>query len=174
MNFYDKISDEKYKYIINDIIDNSEIKKLDNIKHHGDSRLVHCLKVSYYSYKISKFFKLDYNSVARAGVLHDFYTDRTKYRKKVKDKIKLFSTEHPKVALKSSKELFNLNKKEEDIIISHMFPIDYRIPKYLESWIVDLVDDFAAIYEKGSIVRVELRAATMFLFLLMVNFIKMR
>ena len=35
----------------------------------------HLIKVSYKSYKIAKKLDLDYVSVARAGLLHDFYLD---------------------------------------------------------------------------------------------------
>ncbi len=30
-----------------------------------------------------------------------------------------------------------------------MFPVGRKVPKYLESWIVDIVDDVASIYEKS-------------------------
>jgi len=37
---------------------------------------------------------------------------------------------------------------EEDIIETHMFPlIPYKIPKYIESWIVSGIDKLVAIYE---------------------------
>lgn len=132
--------DEEYLFIINNIMKNEEFKKIDNIKHHNTTRLDHSMKVSYYSYKIAKSLKLDYKDVARGGLLHDFYTDKISECKKIKDKIKLFSTKHPKDAVNNSLTYFNLSEKEIDIIEAHMFPVDYRIPKYAESWIVSLVD----------------------------------
>ena len=40
---------------------------------------------------------------------------------------------------------------EKDIIYSHMFPlIPTRPPKYLESWVVSLVDKVVATYEFAS------------------------
>ena len=48
-----------------------------------------------------------------------------------------------------SEKHFSLTPKEKDIIVSHMFPVaPTRVPKYLESWIVDLVDDFVSITEE--------------------------
>lgn len=132
--------DEEYLYIINNIMKNEEFKKIENIKHHNTTRLDHSMKVSYYSYKIAKSLKLDYKDVARGGLLHDFYTDKISECKKIKDKIKLFSTKHPKDAVNNSLTHFNLSEKEVDIIETHMFPVDYKIPKYAESWIVSLVD----------------------------------
>ena len=61
---------------------------------------------------------------------------------------------------------------QEDIIKTHMFPITLTPPKYLESWIVDIVDDIAAVYEKVFSVRKELSAATTFLFLLLINYMR--
>lgn len=132
--------DEQYLYIINKIMENEDFKKIENIKHHNTNRLDHSLKVSYYSYKIAKSLKLDYEDVARGGLLHDFYTDKISECKKVKDKIKLFSIQHPKDAVNNATTYFNLSEKEIDIIECHMFPVDYKIPKYAESWIVSLVD----------------------------------
>ena len=55
-----------------------------------------------------------------------------------------------------------------------MLPVTFTPPKYLESWLVDIIDDFAAVYERTYTTKNELSAATTFLFLVMVNFIKMR
>lgn len=133
-------NDGEYLFIINNIIKNEQFKKIENIKHHNTTRLDHSMKVSYYSYKIAKSLKLDYEDVARGGLLHDFYTDKISECKKIRDKIKLFSTKHPKDAVNNSLNYFNLSEKEINIIETHMFPVDYRIPKFAESWIVSLVD----------------------------------
>lgn len=140
-------TDKEYLFIINNIIENKNFKKLGKIKHHNTTRLDHSLKVSYYSYKIAKALKLDYNDVAVGGLLHDFYIDEISECKSVKDKIKLFSIKHPKDAVKNAMKIVDLSEKEINIIQSHMFPVDYRIPKYAESWIVSLVDKFLSIGE---------------------------
>ena len=54
-----------------------------------------------------------------------------------------------------------------------MFPVGKNIPKYAESWVVDIADDIAAVYEKFFTLRKELSAATTFLFVLLMNYIKM-
>ena len=132
--------DEEYLFLINNIMENKEFQKMGNIKHHNTTRLNHSLKVSYYSYKIAKSLRLDYEDVARGGLLHDFYINEIRNCDKVKDKILLFSTRHPNEALINASNNFELSEKEINIIKSHMFPVDYRIPKYAESWIVSLVD----------------------------------
>lgn len=140
-------NDEVYLLIIKHIMENSEFRNLENIKHHNTTRLDHSIKVSYYSYKVAKTLRLDYKDVARAGLLHDFYTDEISKCSKVKDKIKLFSIKHPKDAVNNSTTYFNLSEKEINIIESHMFPVDYKIPKYTESWIVSIVDKILSIGE---------------------------
>lgn len=139
--------DQEYLFIIDNIIENEEFKKIENIKHHNTTRLEHSIKVSYYSYLIAKTLKLDYKEVARGGLLHDFYTDKISECNKIKDKIKLFSTQHPKDAVNNAITYFNLSEKEINIIESHMFPVDYRVPKYAESWIVSLVDKVLSFVE---------------------------
>ena len=53
-----------------------------------------------------------------------------------------------------------------------MFPVSFEPPKYLESWIVDLVDDFAGVYEQYKSSCKELKAAVTFLLIFVVNFIQ--
>lgn len=139
--------DQEYLQIIDNIMKNDEFTKIENIKHHNTNRLNHSMKVSYYSYKIAKKLKLDYEDVARGGLLHDFYTDKISECEKVKDKIKLFSTQHPKDAVNNSLTYFDLSDKEINIIETHMFPIDYKIPKYAESWLVSIVDKILSLGE---------------------------
>lgn len=137
--------DLEYMDIVSDILNNDEFKKMEDMVQHHRNRVDHLLRVSYHSYKIAKRLKRDYKSTARAGLLHDFYFDDSNSmtgRKRLK---MLFN--HPKIAVENSKQIVELNSLEEDIILSHMFPICLRLPKHLESWIVDLVDDFSSIYE---------------------------
>ena len=55
---------------------------------------------------------------------------------------------HPYKALTNSKKYFDLTELEKDIIINHMFTtLPHKIPKYLESWIVSMVDKVIATYE---------------------------
>ena len=142
-------NDIKYLSIINHIMENDEFNQIKDIKHHDSTRLNHSLKVSYYSYKIAKFLKLNYEDVARGGLLHDFYLGQVNDQKKVKDKFLLFTTKHPNEALDNSVKHFELSDKEKDIIVSHMFPVDIKVPKYAESWIVSLVDKFVSTKEFG-------------------------
>lgn len=131
--------------IINEIMINEEVQKLKLFKHHyAYTRFEHSLSVAYYSYIICKYLHLDYQSVARAGLLHDlFFYDCenkvTRPKKHIRD--------HPKIALKNAEALFSLNDKEKDIILKHMWPLTFTPPKYLESFIITFVDKYCALKE---------------------------
>ena len=164
MNNY---SDEEFLYIISDILNNDEFMKLDTIKHHGITRLDHSLRVAYYSYRISKLLRLDYIQVTEAALLHDFFTDEVKDKNMIIRLIK-----HPTIALNNSLKYYRLSPMQEDIIKTHMFPVTFIPPKYLESWIVDIVDDISAIYERVVCTKKSISAATSFLFVLILNIFK--
>ncbi|MDD6879594.1 MAG: hypothetical protein PUD59_05165 [bacterium] len=165
-NFYDI----DYLNIVNDILNNDEFNKLSQIVHHGLDRKNHSIRVSYYSYKLSKLFGFDYISSARAGLLHDFFFENNKNSnipKKIKTLIK-----HPEYALENSCKQFYLNDMEKDIIVSHMFPVSIRPPKYIEAWIVNLVDDIIAIMEVAYSARRRISYGFNFLLILMFTYIK--
>ncbi len=140
-------NDCEYLSIISPIMENEEFKKMGNMRHHNTTRLDHLLKVSYYSYKVSKSLKLDYRQTARAGLLHDYYVEEIDDIKSIKDKLVLFSYGHPKKAIENAKMITTLTEKEEDIIKCHMFPVTLNLPKYLESWIVSIVDKVLSVKE---------------------------
>lgn len=129
--------DKEYKKIVKDILRNSEFKKMYYIEHHGISRWEHLLKISYRSYLLAKKMHLDYKSVARGALLHDFYLDGDERTKKRKF---LDTFSHPKKALQTSLDIFDINEMEQNIIVSHMFPIYPVLPKSKESILVNAVD----------------------------------
>ena len=81
-------------------------------------------------------FRSNFQEVAKAGLLHDYFIRDPNIS--LNDKIKSTFT-HPKLALKTANNNFNLSDMESDIIRTHMFPINLAVPKYAESWIVNIV-----------------------------------
>ena len=149
-----KYQNNEFSWIINPILDNKKFNETKKIVHHGITRYEHSVRVAYYSYKITKLLRLDYKETTTAALLHDFFTDEVAHKNGVQR-----LTHHPKVAVENSLEYYNLSDKQIDIIKTHMFPVTFTPPKYLESWIVDIVDDVASIYERGSTISKELKAA---------------
>ena len=164
MNRY---NDVEFNLIVSSILCNKEFLKTKEIAHHSTTRFDHSLRVAYYTYKVTKGLHLDYQDTTQAALLHDFFLDEVKNENMIKRLRK-----HPMCAVNNSLKYFDLNDKQIDIIKTHMFPVTFTPPKYLESWIVNLVDDVAAIYEKGYSIRAEFSAAMTFLFLLFMTFLK--
>ena len=50
-----------------------------------------------------------------------------------------------------------------------MFPIGLTIPKYKESWLVDLIDDYSAVVERLSSFKLKLATASTFILGLILN-----
>lgn len=123
----------------------NKYRELKSMVHHGNNRLDHINRVSKMSFYISKFMKLDYVSCTRGALLHDFFTADDIRRRD--GKYRKFLSEHPKIALENSKHYFKINEIEEDIILTHMFPVVKGKPKYLESKVVCLSDKLVSFYE---------------------------
>lgn len=164
-----RYQNNEFHRIVKPILDNSNFSDTKKITHHGITRYEHSMRVAYYSYIVTKFLKLDYKETTEAALLHDFFLDEVEDKNQV---AKL--RQHPTYAVENAKKYFDLSEKQEDIIKTHMFPVTFTPPKYLESWIVDIVDDVASIYERASTTHKELQAAMSFLFVLFINYIKFR
>ena len=132
-----------YEKIKQDIIANQKYQSLKNDYHHGLNRYLHIMHVAKISYYISKFLKLDYISTTRGALLHDYFNEDDYLDIKGLDKPRI----HPFLSLNYAKKYYNLNTKEENIIISHMYPIGKIKPVYIESWVVTFVDKGVATYE---------------------------
>lgn len=138
-------NDMSYDQIVKDILIDSDFNKLGLIRHHHTTnRLTHSLKVSYYAYSIAKKLHFDYVAAARSGLLHDFYYEIPSEQPTKKEQRKLIIREHTIKAVENAKSKFSVSQIEEDAIRCHMFPLDYKMPKYRESWIVMIADKLAS------------------------------
>ena len=162
-----KIYKIEFEYIVKDILSNEEFLKTKEKVHHGITRYDHLVRVAYYSFLVSKFLKLNYVETTRAALLHDFFLDETKDEKKHEA-----LRNHPKYALENAKKYYDLTPLQEDIITSHMFPVTCTPPKYFESWIVDLVDDVAGIYEQYKSSSKAFKAAVTYMLVFIINYIE--
>lgn len=141
-----KINDTEFQEIISDLLSNQTVQKMDLFRqHYNTSCLKHCEHVAFYNYIICKKLGLDYISATRAGLLHDLFL--YDWRKRSPEHKGLHAFTHPRIALNNSQKLFNLNEKEKDIILKHMWPVTIVPPKYMESFITTFVDKYCAIAE---------------------------
>lgn len=134
--------------IIEDLIHNETVCQMKNFKqHYNTSTFDHCLNVAYLSYILCKKLKLDYKSATRAAMLHDLFLYDWRNSKKLLNLEGYHAFVHPKIALENASKLFNLNEKEKDIILKHMWPVTISLPKYRESYIITFMDKLSAIQE---------------------------
>ena len=140
--------DKEYMEIIENLISDDLVQEMKKYKQHFKVNcFYHCLLVSYNSYVICKKHNLDYISVARAGILHDLFL--YDWRKKENGRKGLHGFTHPKSAVKNALKVTDLNEKEKDIILKHMWPLTIKFPKYKESYILSFVDKYFAVAEKN-------------------------
>lgn len=138
-----KSFEHEYYETIADIHNHDEFLKLKEYFHHNSSIYAHVQEVSYLSYRICKFLKLDYRSAARGALLHDFFLyDWRNHDVPDLPREKFHGLAHPKIALDNAKKYFTVNEIEEDIIKKHMWPLTIVPPKYKESFIVSFADKY--------------------------------
>ena len=164
MNSY---MDEEFESIISPILEIDEFNQLKYITHHGITRFDHSMRVAYFSYKVCKALHLNYKEVTEAALLHDFFFHEVEHESKT-GRLR----HHPDYAVKNASKYFDLTDRQVDIIRTHMFPVTFTPPKYLESWIVDFLDDIAAVYEKGYCIHHEVRMTMVLFMFFVVNFVK--
>ncbi len=135
--------DVSFENIAKNIITTDKFNELKKESHHGLTRYIHVMRVSKFTYKISKWLHFDYVTATRAALLHDYFTESDFNGEKGLKK----GVEHPKIACNNAMKDFDLTKKEQNAIVSHMFPLGKSIPKSKEGWVLTFVDKGVAVYE---------------------------
>ena len=142
----------EFQNIIKELIENETVQQMKMFRQHYETTCFeHCYMVSYYCYLICKKYNLDYVSATRAGMLHDLFL--YDWRKKQDGRKGLHAFTHGRLACKNASELFNLNEKEKDMIIKHMWPVTVELPKSLEGIILAFVDKYCAMSESFDILQ---------------------
>lgn len=113
------------------------------------TRLDHCIAVAYFSFLICRRLGWDYRAAARGGLLHDLYLDR--WPGSESGALARWRT-HPAAAMHNAR-VYGLTRKEEDIIVKHMWPLTPALPRYRESYVVSCADKLAAVLEKTRLAR---------------------
>ena len=134
--------------VVENIYFSDEVQSLSQYEQHLEiNRLQHITSVAFVAYCFCREHGLDYESAARAAVMHDlFYYD---WRDAETGRWhKLHGYKHPKYAAMNAKELYpSLSKLEEDIISRHMWPLTPALPKTKEGFVVSLSDKYCATRE---------------------------
>lgn len=145
-------SEESSEYFefVKDLLDSDVVNEMKNFRHHySTTRFQHCLNVSYYNYIVCRKLGLNSREAARAGLLHDlFLYDWREVDKK--SGYRPHGRQHPNVALDNAKQYFDIDDREEDMIVKHMWPLTFKLPKYAESYVIGMVDKYMATVELGT------------------------
>ncbi len=143
---------DEFQEIIKPLITNETVLQMKNFRQHYETTCFdHCYTAAYYCYTICKKYHLDYKSATRAAMLHDLFL--YDWRKRQPDRKGLHAFTHGKTACENACKLFDLNEKEKDIIIKHMWPVTIEFPKSFEGFILTFVDKYCALSESFEILK---------------------
>lgn len=132
----------EYLEATGDLLQTKTVQSMIQWKHHREVLcLDHCLFVSYLSFRAAKRLGLDAKEAARAGLLHDLYLYDSK-DKSAHPGYQCF--DHPKAAARNASCLTRLSPREENIILSHMWPLGGALPRSFEALLVDFIDTVCA------------------------------
>ncbi|MBQ7276441.1 MAG: HD domain-containing protein [Bacilli bacterium] len=138
-----KLEDIYYSFLNNDLI-----KKMKDIPmHRGSNCYIHSFLVAKLAIKraLRHNKELNLEAILVSSILHDYYLYNWRENKELLNK---HGSKHPKVANENAKRDFDIIKLESDIILSHMWPINFKdFPKTTEARIVALADKNVATIE---------------------------
>lgn len=145
-----EVEDLIFKSYLEEVMKKKKFLKMNRYIQHGNtSCLLHSIAVSYYSYRLAKFLRLNIHEkeLIRGALLHDYFLYDWHAKYKPTRDVGLHGRIHPKIALFNARKDYDINELEADIIARHMFPLTFTPPKYKESVIVCLVDKVLSTYE---------------------------
>ena len=136
----------EYRACVEELLFSSQVQHMKSIRHHpGVSCYEHSVFVSYVAWYLADRWGADARTAARAGLLHDLYLYDPRNKSNYHGN-QCFA--HPVAALKNAWALCgSLTPMEENIIISHMWPLARRMPRYREALVVNLADKLCATAE---------------------------
>lgn len=145
----------RHKYVaiqehLADIIEHDETHKMKHFIQHGNvSTYDHCKSVVKASDKLSRKLRLkniDRHAMLRAAMLHDFYL--YDWHKDDDGEHKLHGYHHANIAADNASDIMKLDLKEQEIISTHMWPLNItKIPKSREAWVVCMADKYVSTVE---------------------------
>ena len=141
----------EYRQSVRDLLADARVRSMRRFVQHGHvSCYQHCRRVAFLSYRVCRQLGMDSRAAARGGMLHDMFLydwhQKSPYPQ-------LHAFHHPAVALQNARCAFPLTDREQDIIRKHMWPLTPAFPRYRESFVVSLMDKYAALWETAALHR---------------------
>ena len=133
---------KEFTAITRELLDSQQVRSMGLWRHHGPvTCLDHSLFVAYWTYRAARFLRLDIRAATRGALLHDLYLYDPRDKSAHPGNQCL---DHPRAAARNAAGLTDLSQKEQNIILSHMWPLGGALPRSTEAWLVDLVDTICA------------------------------
>lgn len=132
-----------YSYLNNPLIDRMKDVRM----HRGSNCYIHSFLVAKLAIKraLKKKKELDLESILIASILHDYYLYDWRSDKSL---LKHHGSKHPYIAVSNAKRDFDISDKVANLILSHMWPINFKcFPKTTEAKIVCNADTGIALKE---------------------------
>lgn len=133
--------------VYNDIINSDMFKREKQFLQHGSTTVYeHSIAVTFMALNIARKLKIKVNeeSLIKGSLLHDYFL----YDWHVSDPShRWHGFTHARFSHDNAMRDFGLNEIEENMILSHMFPLGGPLPKYKESWILTCADKYCATKE---------------------------
>lgn len=138
---------EAFARCVGDLTVQQPVRQLRRFAHHRrTSRYDHAILVAYLSFVLARRWHWDSRAVARAGLLHDLFWQEC-------DNSLSLCIHHPEMAAANAARITALSPKEENIILSHMWPAGRHLPRCREAWLVDLMDNVVAVLDYMDVSR---------------------
>ena len=126
--------------------ENPLIQKLKQYPNHKISNLYdHSSRVAVCAYDLSRRLHICINgkSLAKGAMLHDFYLYHARANQDIS--VREHWLGHPKTALMNAEKVFHLTELEKNIILSHMWPLNFlHFPRSREAVLVSAADKICA------------------------------
>jgi len=142
-----KEKEDKFYTILKDITRNSRFSMCKEFTQHGDTSVwEHCVQVAHTAYALAHKFNIEVSEseLIRGALLHDYFLYDW-HENNLPNKIHGFT--HPRKACKEALKDFELSKREQDMILHHMFPLTPMPPRYREGFLLCLADKMCATNE---------------------------
>lgn len=141
MHFFSLEDRTAFALCVGDLTMQVPVRRLRQYAHHRHtSRYDHAVLVAYLSFVLARRWNWDSRAVARAGLLHDLFWQEC-------DGSWELCIHHPEMAAENAAKITYLSPKEENIILSHMWPAGRHLPRCREAWLVDLMDNVVAVLD---------------------------
>lgn len=124
-----------------------------SIQHGNVSVREHSIAVASCALAISQAlpFRFHERELVRGALLHDYFLydwhDKKVRPEHLLEFYNLHGFAHPKIALANARKEFKLTKREEDIIVKHMWPLTVAPPSCREAWVVTMADKYCSLLE---------------------------